>query len=29
MGALADFRKKYPQYNNVDDTTLATALHKK
>ena len=29
MGTLADFRKKYPQYNDMDDAQLGAALHKK
>jgi len=27
--SLQDFREKYPIYNDVDDKTLVTALHKK
>jgi hypothetical protein len=26
---IAEIRQKYPQYQNVDDDTLANALHKK
>jgi hypothetical protein len=29
MGTLADFRRKYPQYNNVGDVQLANALREK
>ena len=29
MGTLADFRRKYPQYNNVGDAQLAEALRQK
>lgn len=29
MGTLADFRRKYPQYNNVGDVKLANALREK
>jgi hypothetical protein len=29
MAGLADFRAKHPEYDSVDDTTLADALHRK
>jgi len=29
MGTLADFRRKYPQYNDLNDAELANALHAK
>lgn len=29
MSALHDFREQYPQYDSVDDDTLATSLHQK
>lgn len=29
MTKLAEFRKQYPEYDNVDDKTLADGLHKK
>lgn len=29
MAALAEFRAQYPQYNSIDDATLADALYKK
>jgi len=29
MGTLADFRRKYPQYNNVGDAQLASALRER
>lgn len=28
MGTLADFRRQYPQYNDMSDTELADALHR-
>ena len=29
MASLAEIRQQYPQYNDLDDTALADALHKK
>ena len=29
MKTITEFRKQYPQYNNIDDSKLATALHSK